>query len=69
MVAHDAKDSFVIVAADYRREVYLYAHKWMSLDNALGVHEAKDVESIRQELETYRQVRVIVYSEQPVRAA
>jgi hypothetical protein len=41
----------------------------MSLDNALGVHEAKNIESVRQELETYRQVRVVVHSQQPVRAA
>lgn len=69
MIAHDAENSFVIIAADYWRKVDFDANEWMRFHDALGVGESKDVKSVCQKLKTNRQVGVIVDSQKSVRAA
>jgi hypothetical protein len=51
-----AINSFVVVAADSRREVYLYSNERVSLDNAFCRREAKNIETIADKLEADWQV-------------
>jgi hypothetical protein len=69
MISHDAKDSFVIVAADSWIEVDLHSHEWLSFDNAFSYRKPKTVVSIRDELEADWQIRVVMNVEDSVGAA
>ena len=69
MISHDAKDSFVIVAADSWIEVDLHSHEWLSFDNAFRHRKPKTVVSIRDELEADWQIRVVMNVEDSVCAA
>ena len=69
VIAYDAVDSLVVVAAHDWGKVDLNADKGVSLYNAFRHRETEDVEPIRQELEADWKVRVVVNCEQSVRAA
>lgn len=66
MVADDAVDALVVVAADSRSEVNFYPDKGMSLHNTLQGRESEHIEAVSQELKVYWQVRVVMHRKQTI---